>query len=136
MPQVPTMPMSTNAPPPPPPAANAPPPPPPPPVASNAPPPPPPPAGGGAPLPPSNANSLLSAIQQRPQLRPASQAPAPAPTNSRDDLLSNIKMGGFKLRKVEVNENRKPKDDLEGRNDVAALLIRRVALEDSDTESE
>jgi len=130
MPQVPAMAPATSQapPPPPPPAANAPPPPPPPPVASaNAPPPPPPPAAGG--LPPANSNTF-----QRPQLN---KAPAPAPvTNSRDDLLSNIKMGGFKLRKVEVNENRKPKDDLEGRNDVAALLIRRVALEDSDSESE
>ncbi|KAG4090418.1 hypothetical protein H8356DRAFT_1053287 [Neocallimastix lanati (nom. inval.)] len=132
MPQVPQVPAATNAPPPPPPpAVNAPPPPPPPPMATNAPPPPPPPSGG-APLPPSNTNSLLSAIQQRPQLKPATSNNL-APTDSRDDLLSNIKMGGFKLRKVEINENRKQKDDLEGRNDVAALLIRRVALEDSDS---
>jgi hypothetical protein len=138
---IPPMPMPTpvgsNAPPPPPPPAvsTAPPPPPPPAMtATNAPPPPPPPAapsGGG--LPTINANAL-----QNVQLRSASAAPAPAPapTNTRDDLLSNIKMGGFKLRKVEVNEKRKPNDDLEGRDDVAALLIRRVALEDSDSESE
>jgi len=122
---------SNIPPPPPPPAVNAPPPPPPPPVAVNAPPPP---SGGTAPPPPS-IGSLLSEIQQRQQLKPTSQTPSPAPTSSRDDLLNNIKMGCFKLRKVEVNE-KKPKDDLEGRNDVAALLIRRVALEDSDSESE
>ncbi|ORX48911.1 hypothetical protein BCR36DRAFT_397972 [Piromyces finnis] len=112
------VPVSANVPPPPPPPAV---------VSTNIPPPPPPAPSGG--LPAINNNAL-----QNVQLKSAT--PVPAQTNTRDDLLSNIKMGGFKLRKVEINEKRKPNDDLEGRNDVAALLIRRVALEDSDSESE
>jgi len=117
-PPLPSIEVPAAPPPPPPPAANAPPPPPPPPV--NAPPPPPPPPGGapppppagGAPPPPSGGGgappppppsgggipTISANALQSVQLKKASATPAPPPVrDTRDDLLSNIKMGGVSI---------------------------------------
>ncbi|KAI9164568.1 Wiskott-Aldrich syndrome protein member 1 [Blastocladiella emersonii ATCC 22665] len=150
--------MGAGAPPPPPPppsgpgaaAANRgtggpppPPPPPPPPAAAagspSAPPPPPPPpssssSGGGAP-------SLAALVAQAPKLRSTSAAPrdpvpAPAPEPGLDGVLSSIRGGGFKLRKVDPPVAKKAPLSATVGNDVASILMRRAAIEMSDSEEE
>ncbi|KAJ3359780.1 WH2 domain-containing protein [Allomyces javanicus] len=177
MPPPPPLPPSVSfagtVPPPPPPAppglmgAMPPPPPPPPPALSIvAPPPPPPPMGGGsfpppppppAPVSSSGAPSLAALVAQAPKLRStagpaaAPAAPAPAPAG-RDGVLSSIRMGGFKLRKVEAPAGdaaaaaagaagkkkgaNVPAPGAAGGNDVASILMRRAAIEMSDSEGE
>ncbi|KAJ3362495.1 WH2 domain-containing protein [Allomyces arbusculus] len=173
-PLLPNVSFTSAIPPPPPPGppglmgAIPPPPPPPPPALSIvAPPPPPPSMGGGGSFPPpppppapvssSGAPSLAALVAQAPKLRPtagpaaAPAAPAPA-LAGRDGVLSSIRMGGFKLRKVEVPAGdaaaaagaaggkkkgaNVPAPGAAGGNDVASILMRRAAIEMSDSEGE
>ncbi|XP_045451454.1 wiskott-Aldrich syndrome protein family member 3 [Melitaea cinxia] len=97
-------------------------------------PPAPPPPGSPRPRPPSPAALLRGASALKPP-RPAAD-PAPDP---RSDLLKAIREG-IKLRKVEkrCEENTGKYDTLRGvpaLHDVASILARRVAVEQSDTSS-
>ncbi|XP_026495497.2 actin-binding protein WASF3 [Vanessa tameamea] len=99
-----------------------------------APPAPPPPEDEHRPRPPSPASLLRGASALKPP-RPAAD-PAPDP---RSDLLKAIREG-IKLRKVEkrCEENTGKYDTLRGvpaLHDVASILARRVAVEQSDTSS-
>ncbi|KAI9138038.1 hypothetical protein BKA69DRAFT_1127664 [Paraphysoderma sedebokerense] len=137
VPPPPVLPNSFAAPPPPP-AFDAPPPPPPP---SNfgAPPPPPsapaPPLAPAPPPAPSAAPSLASSILAAPKLRSAAQNAHAPPANDRGNVLNSIKSGGFQLKKVEAPPQEKKKTVPTG-NDVASILMRRVALEMSDSEDD
>ncbi|KAI8836116.1 hypothetical protein BC829DRAFT_405960 [Chytridium lagenaria] len=124
--------------------AGVPPPPPPPPciaIAAIAPPPPPPPAMGRPPLvpeigivpppppPPTGIQEIKTDI--KPKL--AKPAQVNAPVEERTGLLSEIRQGQFKLKKVEPpTAATKPKAPVG--NDVAAILMRRAALEMSDSD--
>ncbi|ORZ34478.1 hypothetical protein BCR44DRAFT_1485978 [Catenaria anguillulae PL171] len=153
----------THVPPPPPPppappvssGSGAPPPPPPPPpsiglpappsaASGSIPPPPPPPmsdasSGGGAP-------SLAALVLQAPKLRPAAAraTPAEGPNTAAkagdgiDSVLTSIKAGGFQLRKVEKPVGPPPKKSPveEYGNDVAGILMRRAAIEMSDSDED
>ncbi|KAI9206009.1 uncharacterized protein BJ171DRAFT_39347 [Polychytrium aggregatum] len=110
-----------------------PPPPPPPPAAAAGTPPPP---GPGAPPPPpslaTGGTVTISAQLAAVQLKANPQA-SQKKLDDRGSLLSDISKGQFKLRKIEVAERPKKKEEPEG---VAAILMRRAAIEMSDSESE
>ncbi|KAJ1513572.1 hypothetical protein HMI56_002193 [Coelomomyces lativittatus] len=88
---------------------------------------------------PSNIASLLS---QAPKLRPTpAREPLPTTLTHRDEVLSTIRQGGFRLRPVGQNSGRSKKSSVSSStgsatNDVATILLRRAAIEMSDSEDE
>jgi WAS family protein 2 len=131
--------------------------PPPPPAPAPAPPPPPPPPPAleendeestttsipGAPAPPPApalpANTLTAdAIANAAGMlkkKPKSEEPPPK-KDVRNEMLTSIRGGGFNLRRVQVQPKKATNEtDKPGSNDVASILMRRIALEMSDSES-
>lgn len=124
-----------------PPKASIPPPPPPPSMGMGVPPPPPPPSAGlGVPPPPPppmttspSSSALMNDIISNPKLKPLTPSKqAPPKQDARGAMLDSIKGGGFNLRKIQVQPSKSPEKKTTVKNDVATILMRRVALEMSD----
>ncbi|KAJ3092342.1 hypothetical protein HDU96_002772 [Phlyctochytrium bullatum] len=108
------------------------PPPPPPPTTTTAPPPPPPPPAGVIPEPPSLGIPTPPSKPTPTHARQGTGTSVPTPPAERMGLLSEIRGGQFKLRKVEAPREKQKKVPVG--NDMAAMLARRAALEMSDSE--
>eukprot|EP00158_Paraphelidium_tribonemae_P007272 Partr_v1_DN28176_c0_g1_i1_m55956 putative WAS protein family, member len=112
-----------------------------PPAPPGAPPPPgapaPPPAGPAVAASSSNSgistNAIVNAASNL-KSKPHTEKPPPK-VDSRDNMLSTIKGGAFNLRKAQLQPQKAKVETKPAANDVASILMRRIALEASDSDN-